>query len=240
MQKSHVKDAIIIAGGEGTRLRPITYEIPKPLVRLNGTPLIEYAISELERNGISTILLSIGYKSKQIIDYFEQTKNTHKASISYVVEEKPLGTGGAIRYAINSSSFSGDVVIANADTVYSVDLNAMYKVHQQEGSLVTIGTFVVDDVTGFGVVKTLGSRITEFVEKPDPNNAPSRIINAGIYIASPSLKSKLPQKESFSFEKDFLQVSCTKEVISAFPIDRFITVNSNEQLEKAEKILRNE
>ncbi|MGC9099220.1 MAG: nucleotidyltransferase family protein [Candidatus Micrarchaeia archaeon] len=232
-----LEDAIILAGGKGTRLRPLTFEVPKPLIKINGKPLIEYAVEELERNGIKNIYLSLGYKSNKIIDYFNK-RHKFGARIEFIIESKPLGTGGAIRYAMSKMQRYEDVAVVYADTVYRFDLKQMHTLHKARNALVTIGTVEMEDIRGFGVLETADSKVVNFVEKPDPKSVQSRTVSAGVYILSKIVEEKLPKSEAFSFEKDFLSKACKEENILHFPIERFITVNNIEQYKIAKNMLK--
>lgn len=230
-------DAIILAGGKGTRLRPLTFDIPKPLVKVNGKPLIEYALEELERNGVENVYISLGYKAEKIMHYLDHRKK-FGANIEYVLESKPLGTGGALRHAMEKMQRYEDLILVNGDTIFKAELDKMYEFHKKNEAFITMGSFRLDDIRGFGVIETNGDRIARFIEKPDPKEVKSNIINAGIYIISKRVLDKLPREESFSLEKDFIEKIYKEEVIQHFPIERFITVNDIEQYKKANEEVR--
>ena len=230
-------NAIILAGGKGTRLRPLTFDIPKPLVKVNGKPLIEYALEELERNGVENVYISIGYKAEKIMHYLDHRKK-FGANIEYVLESRPLGTGGALRHAMEKMQRYEDVISVNGDTIFKVEFDKMYEFHKKNKALITMGSFRLDNVRGFGVIETEGSRISRFIEKPDPKEVKSNMINAGIYIISKRVLDKFPREEIFSLEKDFIEKIYKEEVIQHFPIERFITVNDIEQYKKANEEVR--
>ena len=230
-------NAIILAGGKGTRLRPLTFDIPKPLVKVNGKPLIEYALEELERNGVENVYISLGYKAEKIMHYLDHRKK-FGANIEYVLESKPLGTGGALRHAMEKMQGYEDVISVNGDTIFKVEFDKMYEFHKKNKALITMGSFRLDNVRGFGVIETEGGRIVRFIEKPDPKEVKSNMINAGIYIISKRVLDKFPREESFSLEKDFIEKIYKEEVIHHFPIERFITVNDIEQYKKANEEVR--
>jgi NDP-sugar pyrophosphorylase family protein len=230
-------NAIILAGGKGTRLRPLTFDIPKPLVKVNGKPLIEYALEELERNGVENVYISIGYKAEKIMHYLDHRKK-FGANIEYVLESRPLGTGGALRHAMEKMQRYEDVISVNGDTIFKVEFDKMYEFHKKNKALITMGSFRLDDIRGFGVIETEGSRISRFIEKPDPKEVKSNMINAGIYIISKRVLDKFPREEIFSLEKDFIEKIYKEEIIQHFPIERFITVNDIEQYKKANEEVR--
>ncbi|MGB9732299.1 MAG: nucleotidyltransferase family protein [Candidatus Micrarchaeia archaeon] len=232
-----LENAILLAGGKGTRLRPLTFDVPKPLIKINGKPIIEYALEELERNGISKVYVSLGYKAQKVIKYLEHRKK-FGADIEYVIESKPLGTGGAIRYAMGKMQRYEDVAIVYGDTIFSAEMQKMHEFHKEMGALVTIGSTVVENVKGFGVLEEKDGRVVGFVEKPEPSAVKSKMVNSGIYIVNRSIVEKFPKLESFSFEKDFLQKVYTNEKIFHHPIGKFITVNDIEQYKKAKEAMR--
>ncbi len=236
--EGNLSTAIMLAGGEGTRLRPLTYDIPKPLVKVNGKPLLEYAIEELERNGIKHIVVSTGYKADKVIDYLTaRTNKRSECKIDYIIEEKLLRTGGAIRYAMNAIKNAEDFAVVYADTIFKVDMQGMYRLHRSQHSMATIGIANVEDVSGFGVVNVEGDKISSFVEKPDPSKCASHVINAGIYLLSSGISNFFPQKDAFSLESEVFQTGLGKIAMFAYKLDEFITINTLEQLNAAEKAL---
>ena len=232
------RTAIVIAGGEGTRLRPLTYELPKPLVPIFGKPLIAYSIEEMARNGIEDAVLAIGYKAEKIVEYFEKNKEMTPVRIRYSIEKEKLGTGGAIKLAMSIADGHKDLAVINGDNLFRLDFAAMYKRHLANKALVTIAIIRVDNVKGSGVVVLDGERVTQFVEKPDPDKAPSHFISCGIYIISSRIAKAFPDADAFSFEKDVLEKLAAKEQIYAYPAEVFYTVNDHEQYRKAEEALK--
>ena len=126
--------AIILAGGQGTRLRPLTDNLPKAMIPINGRPLLEHLVRSLERYGIKNIILSTGYMADKITGYFESNRGSFSSSITFSNEDKPLGTGGAIKRAMLSLRDKPDVLVLNADTLYAFDLDAMYELHRREAN----------------------------------------------------------------------------------------------------------
>ncbi len=232
------KRAIILAGGEGTRLRPLTYEIPKPLVPVLGKPMLEYIIEELERNGVEEIILSIGYKAEKIQEHFDGKQSDFKARIRYSIEREKLGTGGAIKLALSTMHVKEDMIVVNGDNLFRMDFKEMYSTHKRNKALATIAVFDVPDVTGSGVVVLEGDKVVSFIEKPDPKDAQSRTISTGIYIIDKSIADYFPAKEAFSFEKDFLHEYAEKGRIYAQRMEMFLTVNDMKQYREAEEKLK--
>lgn len=172
--------AIILAGGRGTRLRPITDLIPKPLIPINGRPIIEWQIAYLKRSGITDCVVSSGYKSAQI-ENFLRTRTYHGMAIRYSAEEEPLGTGGAIRRAMGMSAGDSFFVI-NGDVITDIPLGRM------QGAPNCIAAVLLR--TKFGVLETRDSKITNFAEK---GQVPNTWMNAGVYRLSSSIRDDLPE-----------------------------------------------
>lgn len=180
--------ALILAGGLGTRLRPLTYEMPKPLVPLLGKPLVNHIIDPLPAE-VDTVILAVSYMREALDAYF----STHDVGrkVILVNEEQPLGTGGAIK---NVSHYLDDTFIAfNGDVVCSVDLNDMLRYHRAHGGIGTMALWQVEDPSAFGVVgRDIRGRITAFQEKPPKGEAISSSINAGVYIFEKEMLDHIP------------------------------------------------
>jgi mannose-1-phosphate guanylyltransferase len=175
--------AVILAGGFGTRLRPLTLHTPKPLIPLLGKPLIMHIIDALPSQ-VNQVVLAVNYMREHIEEYF-QTHDVGREVI-LVEEKEPLGTGGAIK---NLSAYLDERFIAfNGDIVSSVDLDSLVSYHERCRGIGTLSLWRVDDPTAFGVVALDGDgRITQFQEKPSPEEACSDLINAGVYIFEPEI-----------------------------------------------------
>jgi NDP-sugar pyrophosphorylase family protein len=187
-----VKKAFILAGGKGTRLRPITYEIPKPMVLIHGKPLLQHTIELLKKYDISDIILSIGYMGDKIKEYFANGSK-FGIKITYVEESEPTGTAGALRLAkplLDNCNF----IMINGDNLYNIDYAEIIQHSLSNGAVATIALTTVADPSKFGVAKMKGNKIVDFVEKPTIENAPSKLINAGIYIFTSKIFDYIPDK----------------------------------------------
>lgn len=172
-------DAIILAGGKGTRLKPLTDYIPKPLIPINNKPIIEWQIRYLRKFGIDKIIICTGYKAKQIEDYLEK-KAGFGSKIRFSIEKKPLGTGGAIKKA--AKMISGDsFLVLNGDVITNIDIKQMYK---KKNSIA-----LIELKTKYGTVSIQEDRITDFREK---KSVPNIWMNAGIYHLDRDIVQKLP------------------------------------------------
>jgi mannose-1-phosphate guanylyltransferase len=204
--------AIILAGGFGTRLRPLTEETPKPLLPIKGKPIVEHAINNLKSHGITDILLSVGYRADQIKEHFSDGSQLG-VDIAYCIEDGPLGTGGAIKLC--AKGLSSTFVAINGDNLADFDWTAMLEQHKETGAKITMALYPVDDVTQYGIAKLDGNRIVEFVEKPSEEDAPSDLNNAGAYIIEPEALDILPGGKS-SIERDCFEKLAAKGVVYAF------------------------
>ncbi len=189
--------AVLISGGLGTRLRPVTYEIPKPLIPIQGRTLTEQILDVLKEGGIKKVYMSIGYMAPKIMDYFGDGSK-FGVEMRYIVEKEELGTGGWMK--LIDSVPHDDFVALNGDNLLDVDLKDMLDFHQGNGALITIALTEVEDVSSRGVVRLDGDRIAEFVEKPKPEDAPSNLINSGYYIFNPGVFEILPDGNRFMLE----------------------------------------
>lgn len=225
--------AIILAGGLGTRLRPLTDETPKPLLPIGGKPIIEHAILNFKEHGIIDIILSIGYRADKIKDYFGDGSNWG-VNIEYCIEDAPLGTGGAIKKA--AENISGTFLAINGDNLADFDWASAIETHRATGAKITLQLFPVEDVTKFGIARLVEGKITEFIEKPTVEQAPSNLNNAGGYVLEAEVLEMLP--EGFCMiEKDCFEILAAKGVVFAhhhdgqwFPtdtIEKYTNANEN-------------
>ncbi|MDD4354216.1 MAG: sugar phosphate nucleotidyltransferase [Candidatus Nanoarchaeia archaeon] len=195
-----VKKAFILAGGKGTRLRPITYEIPKPMVLIHGKPLLQHTIELLKKYDITDIILSIGYMGDKIKEYFGNGSK-FGVKITYVEESEPSGTAGALRLAkllLDNCNF----IMINGDNLYNIDYAELIQHSLTNAAVATIALTTVADPSKFGVAKMKGNKIVDFVEKPTIENAPSKLINAGIYVFTSKIFDYIPEKHFSMIETE--------------------------------------
>lgn len=190
--------AVILAGGKGTRLRPITYEMPKALLPIHDKTLTEHLFDLFKKYDIKDIIMAVGHQKEKIIDYYGNGSKLG-IEITYVKEDKPLGTAGPIRAA--RDLLEEPFIVSNGDELKNINIEEMYKFHKNNKALATIALTSVDDPSIYGVAKLSGTRILEFVEKPKKGEAPSNLINSGFYILEPEVIDYIP-KEFAMFEKD--------------------------------------
>lgn len=209
--------AVILAGGLGTRLYPVTLEIPKPLIPVQGRTLTEHTLDVLKEAGITTVYLSVGYMSNKIMDYFGDGSR-FGVKIRYLVEDKPLGTGGWMNLVDRSSAdFSGDFIVVNGDNLFDISFIEMLKSHKVGDALATIALSSVDDPSTSGVVRLDGKKIVEFVEKPPRELAPSNLISSGYYIFNTGIFDVIPKNGSFMLEKEVFPAAAKLGRLYAYP-----------------------
>jgi mannose-1-phosphate guanylyltransferase len=192
--------AVILVGGEGTRLRPLTHTIVKAMVPVLNKPFIEYVIRHLSNHNVNEIILAIGYKPDCIIDYFGDASRLG-VRLVYSIETEPLGTAGAVKNA--EQHIDNTFFVMNGDIFTDLNLSDMLQFHRDKGARVTIALTPVDNPTRFGVVETdSNQRVTRFVEKPRREQVTSNMINAGIYIIEGEILNRIPQGKRIMFERD--------------------------------------
>lgn len=192
--------ALFLAGGMGTRLRPMTDHLPKPMVPIMGIPLLERSIKELKRCGVSEIILSTCYHAECIEQHFGADCRSG-VKIHCICEEKPLGTGGAIKNC--QKYFDDTFLIFNSDILSNIDLKELIKFHRRKGADVTIAATEVKDPSSYGVIEyDPDERIVSFTEKPKPGEEKSHFINAGIYVFEPRVLDLIPEGKQVSIERD--------------------------------------
>jgi len=191
-------EAVILAGGFGTRLRPLTYTRAKSLLPILNKPMIAHLIEVLPEK-VDKIILAVNYRKDQIENYFK--KNDFGKEIIVNDEPKPLGTGGAAKFA--EKHITGRFLVLNSDVICSLDLNKMIRFHEKNNAVGTISLWPVDNVSEFGVgdVKENG-KIVGFVEKPRQEDAPSNLINAGAYCLEPMILDYIDTGRLVSMEKE--------------------------------------
>lgn len=192
--------ALFLAGGLGTRLKPITDDLPKPMVPIMGKPLLERNIENLKKHGVDEIVLSTCYKPHKTEKYFEDGRRLG-VKISYISEDVPLGTAGAIK---NAQSFFDDTsLVFNADILSDIDISEMIRFHKEKGALATIAVTQVDNPSVYGVIEhDENGFITAFKEKPQPHESSSNLINSGVYIFEPQLLNEIPSGRAVSIERE--------------------------------------
>jgi mannose-1-phosphate guanylyltransferase len=200
--------AIILAGGKGTRLRPLTLRVPKPVVPLMNRPLISYQLDLLASVDMAEVTLGLSYQPDRIRAVLEREASGF--TVNYTVEEEPLGTGGAVRYASKPSE--GTVIVFNGDIISDLNLGAVLDFHRNSGAGVTIVLTEVEDPTNYGLVETgADDRVRQFIEKPGWNEINCRTINAGTYVIEPEYLELMEEGVHLSIEREFFPLLVEKK-----------------------------
>ena len=194
--------AVVLVGGEGTRLRPLTFTTPKQLLPIAGVPMIERVIGNLAQHGVDDVVLSMGYRPDAFVDAYPDERCAG-VPVSYAIEPEPLDTAGAVRFAARWAGIDERFVVVNGDVLTTLDLGALVAMHVDRKAHATISLTPVDDPSRFGVVPTDESgRVIAFIEKPAPGTAPTNLINAGTYVLEPSVVDRIPDGRRVSIERE--------------------------------------
>jgi mannose-1-phosphate guanylyltransferase/phosphomannomutase len=192
--------AVVMAGGEGTRLRPLTSNQPKPMVPIVGKPCMEHILELLRRHGLTNVVVTVAFLPQAIRSYFGDGENLG-LSIEYSVEESPLGTAGSVRLA--SDRLDDTVLVISGDALCDIDLGEIIRVHKEKNAAVTIGLKSVENPLEFGIVVTdEDGRVERFLEKPSWGQVFSDTINTGIYVLEPEVLRHVPRNRPFDFSKE--------------------------------------
>ena len=194
--------AVVLVGGEGTRLRPLTYGTPKPLLAIANQPFLERQLTWMQRHGIDEVVLSLGYLPDAFARHFTGDR-FGDLRLRYAVEDEPLGTAGAVGYAADVAGIDERFIVCNGDVLTTLDLAELVAFHGAHGAQATIHLVPVPDPSAFGVVPTYDDgEVLAFVEKPPPGEAPTNWINAGTYVLEPSVLERIPRDRAVSIERE--------------------------------------
>jgi mannose-1-phosphate guanylyltransferase len=194
--------AVVLVGGEGTRLRPLTLSTPKQMLPIVEQPMIERVLGHLAAHGIDEAVLSLGYLPDAFLDAYPDGMASG-VRLSYAVEPEPLDTAGAVRFAASYGRMDETFVVVNGDVLTDMDLSALVAFHRDRQAEGTIALHPVADPSAFGVVPTDDrGQVTAFVEKPPRDEAPTNLINAGTYVLEPSFLQRVPAGRRVSIERE--------------------------------------
>lgn len=228
-----IKEAIILAGGLGTRLRSAVPDLPKCMAPVNGKPFIAYVIDYLRLQGIEKFILSLGYKSEAIISFINQEYSG--LSIQYSIEEEPLGTGGAIAFAAKMA-IEENILITNGDTIFKVDVLELSKQHLNTNAECTLSLKLMQQFDRYGVVElNEKQQVVSFREK---NYYDEGLINGGLYALHLPQFFQKKFEEKFSFEKDYLEKYFSEQkMYGCIQNGYFIDIGIPEDYQKAQNEL---
>jgi mannose-1-phosphate guanylyltransferase len=197
--------AVVLVGGFGTRLRPLTLTTPKPMLPIGHVPMIARLVDRLGRGGVTEVVLALGFRPEPFIEAFPEGR-CGDVALTYAVEPEPLDTAGAIKFAAEFAGVDDTFVVANGDVMTDLDVAALVAAHRRFGAEATLHLIGVDDPSAFGVVDLADDgAVRAFVEKPAPGTEPSNLINAGTYVFEPSVLDRIPPATKVSVERDTFQ-----------------------------------
>ncbi|MFK7800621.1 MAG: nucleotidyltransferase family protein [Anaerolineae bacterium] len=220
--------ALIMAGGFGTRLRPLTNDMPKPMLPIGGVPLIERTVRQLKMYGITQINISLHYLPEKITDHLKDGDELG-VKIDYIYEDEPLGTGGALDLIKDKSR---PLIVMNGDLSTSINFRDMYLFHKRYDSSITVGTRYYDVKVPYGIVETEGVSVARLREKPTYRY----LANAGIYIVEPHTLSHIPKNEKFNMT-DLIDIMIDSDKsVSSYPISEYwLDIGQISDYEQAQK-----
>ncbi|OGM02931.1 hypothetical protein A3K72_04270 [Candidatus Woesearchaeota archaeon RBG_13_36_6] len=189
MGRGKLKTAVILAGGLGTRLRPLTLKKPKALLPLQGKPIVEHIFYWLKLYKINHVVLAVCNLKEQIIDYYKDGSK-FGLKIDYLKENVPMGTAGCVK--LGKNYLKETFLCSHADEVKDININEWFEFHKKNKALVSIALTKIDNPSAYGVAKMDGDKIIEFVEKPKKGTEPSNLINSGTYIIEPEVLNMIP------------------------------------------------
>lgn len=224
-----IKEAIILAGGLGTRLSGVVSDVPKPMAPVGGKPFLSYLLDYLLQFSIERVVLAVGHKYEVIEAHFGKEYNG--LQLFYTIENEPLGTGGGIANALKLIEGT-EFFLLNGDTFYDVDLEALDTHHELSGADITLSLKAMENFDRYGSVEIKGSRILAFNEKKALEEG---YINGGVYVVNKAVIEELELPKKFSFEKDVLDAKVSALNMQAYHCDGyFIDIGIPEDYEKAQ------
>jgi mannose-1-phosphate guanylyltransferase len=192
----------VLVGGLGTRLRPLTFHVPKQMLPVVNRPMIEWSIAHLAAHGVDDVVLSLGYGADAFVEAYPDGECAG-VPLHYAVEDEPLDTAGAVRFAALDAGIDERFVVVNSDVISDMNLTALIAFHEAKGARATIALHEVADPSRFGVVPTdENGRVTAFVEKPSAEDAPTNRINAGMYVLEPEVLERIDSGRPVSIERE--------------------------------------
>ncbi len=194
--------AVVLVGGFGTRLRPLTLSVPKPMLPIGHVPMIARLVDRLGRGGVTEVVLALGFRPEPFIEAFPDGR-CGDVALTYAVEPEPLDTAGAIKFAAEFAGIDDTFVVANGDVMTDLDVAALVEAHRSFGAEATLHLIGVEDPSAFGVVDLAADgSVRAFIEKPALGTEPSNLINAGTYVFEPSVLARIPAATKVSVERD--------------------------------------
>jgi mannose-1-phosphate guanylyltransferase len=200
--------AVVLVGGRGTRLRPLTYTRPKQMLPVVNRPMVEHVVGHLAAHGVDDVVLSLGYRPDAFVEAYPDGR-CQGVSLHYAVEPEALDTAGAIRFAALDAGIDERFLVLNGDVLTDLDIGRLVAFHEERGAEATITLHRVDDPSRYGVVPTdAEGRVLAFIEKPPADSAPTNLINAGTYVLERSVVDHIPGGRRVSVERETFPALC--------------------------------
>lgn len=222
--------AVVLVGGRGTRLRPLTDHVPKPMLPIGHRPMIAGLVDRLAAGGVTDVTLALGFRPEPFIEAFPEGR-VGEVTLGYAVEPEPLDTAGAIRFAAEHAGIEDTFVVANGDIVTDLAVADLVAAHRRVGAEATIHLTPVDDPSAFGVVEIdAADKVLRFVEKPGPGETDSNLINAGTYVVEPSLLHRIEPGRRVSIEREVFPAVVADGSLYAMATDDYWTDTGRPEL----------
>jgi mannose-1-phosphate guanylyltransferase len=213
--------AVVLVGGFGTRLRPLTLSTPKPMLPVGHVPMVENLVRMLAKADITEVVLGLGFRPEPFMRAFPDGECAGIA-LHYAVEPEPLDTAGAIKFAAESAGIDDTFIVANGDVLTDLDITSLIDFHRRTHARATLHLTPVDDPSAYGVVVVDGEgRVQRFVEKPAPGTEPSRMINAGTYVFEPDVLDVIPSGRKVSVERETFPILVERGTLFAMATDDY-------------------
>lgn len=213
--------AVVLVGGFGTRLRPLTVTTPKQMLPVVDRPMIEYVVSTLKQAGVSEVVLALGYRDDLFRAAYPDAV-CGGVSLSYAVEPEPLDTAGAVRFAADAVGVDEPFIVVNGDVLTDIDIGSLWDRHHALGAQATIALTRVEDPSRFGVVPTdAEGRVLGFIEKPNRDEAPTDWINAGMYVLEPEILERIAGGRRVSIEREIFPAIVAERGLWAVHCDAY-------------------
>ena len=220
---------LIMAGGKGKRLLPLTKKIPKPMLKISGKPMAEKLIFKASKEVFRNFVFSVNYLSDKIISYFKNGKKLG-VKIQYIKESRPLGTAGSIAF-LDKFKFE-NIIVINCDVVTNLKLNDFLLFHSTHKQIATVASIIHETKNQFGIIKTKGSRLIEMVEKPLQKN----YVNAGIYVFNKKILKYITKNKKFDINNLFKKIIKHKKKIIVYPLhEPWADIGVHKELKKVNK-----
>lgn len=229
--------AIILAGGFGTRLRPLSCTRPKMLLPVANQPLVDWGLMTLSKGGVDTAILAVNYMAEALVRYLGTTK--YDLGLIYSREQRPMGTGGPLKKAKDLLNLDEPFIVMNGDVITDFDIKRLVDYHKEKKGLATLAVIEVADPSRFGSVeRDYEGHITRFVEKPEPGKAPSNLINAGIYVLEPEVLNYIPNGGKVSLEREVFPILAREGKLYGYEIHgQWMDVGVSEDYLRANALL---